>query len=482
VRLQGRFGRGTVLADMGWTWIGRFFSLLKAQRTRFGRFRGVAPRVAARVTTAVMSSSSHNSWSRVTVPLIVQPAAGGGRRPAWQRYNRGMTGDLFGRMKAYVSFGEADARALAEVGPAVRASFPAVVDHFYAVLVKDPDAADLIQRKPGRLKALRESLAGWLAGLFCGRYDTAYYHERAKIGRTHVRVGLPQHFMFVGMSILRQSLVEQIAGTGSGVAGRAVAALNKLLDLELAIMNETYREDLIHEMREIEQSQFEQKLSESEHLASVGALAASVAHEIKNPLAGISGAIQVLGAGLDEDHPHKEVITEVLHQIDRLDAAVRDLLIYARPKLPERTRSSLSGIVNRALMLLRAEPAMERVEVVCEGLDGECVAEVDAMQVQQVIANLMINAAHACEQGGRIRCGLSANHDAVRIVVEDNGVGIRPEVLPRIFEPFFTTKTKGTGLGLLICKRIVEAHGGTIGIESKPGAGTRVAIELPRTT
>jgi signal transduction histidine kinase len=232
-------------------------------------------------------------------------------------------------------------------------------------------------------------------------------------------------------------------------------------------------------MQETELAQYEQRLSESEHLASIGQLAASLAHEIKNPLAGISGAIQILGAGLGEDHEHKEIITEALHQIDRLDAAVKDLLVYARPKPPMATRQSLNTIVERVLILLREEPSFRDVRLHCEGLEVDRQVIVDEAQMQQVLTNLLLNAAQACEEGGDVTLRIRPLQSKVRIIIEDTGTGMPTEVLARTFEPFFTTKSKGTGLGLPICRRIMEAHSGTIDIQSVIARGTRVTVEIP---
>jgi signal transduction histidine kinase len=244
-------------------------------------------------------------------------------------------------------------------------------------------------------------------------------------------------------------------------------------------MNGTYREDLVRQVEEVQHAKFEQRLSESEHLATVGRLAATLAHEIKNPLAGISGAIQILGAGLDEEHPHKEIISEALRQIDRLDAAVKDLLVYARPKPPSMRRVDLNLLLERVLILFHQEPAFREVSVHCEGLNGNHELQVDEVQIQQVVSNLMINAAHACEHGGEVCCRISRLKSSIRIVIEDNGTGMPSEVLSRVFEPFFTTKSRGTGLGLPICQRIVEAHGGTIDIVSELGKGSRVTVDIP---
>lgn len=390
-----------------------------------------------------------------------------------------MAVQLLEDLKRYVGFDAQDVAALTGLEAALAPAFPDVVDAFYMSILRHPPAAAALTGGQAQLHRLRRTLYAWLRGLFCGRYDEEYFERRCQIGRVHVRIDLPQHYMFTAINVVRLALVRKIEALRLPDASRKIAAVHKILDIDLAIMNESYREELVKRANDAQHAVYEQRLSESEHLASVGQLAASLAHEIKNPLAGISGAVQVLGASLDENHPHKEIITEALRQIDRLDAAVKDLLVYARPKPPSITRVNLNDLLERALILFRQEPAFRNVEVRCEGLDSEHVAEVDEAQMQQVLSNLLINAAHACERGGQIRCRITEDESCFRIVIEDNGIGIPADILPRVTEPFFTTKARGTGLGLSICQRIVEAHRGSLAIASQVGKGTRVTIELP---
>jgi signal transduction histidine kinase len=389
-----------------------------------------------------------------------------------------MTGEIFEDLRKYVGFDLADARALAELAGPLAPFLREMTDRFYEVVDRH-----FKSRWAGvgadSLDGFKKTLQEWLTQLLSNAHDASAYEERPDIGRAHVRVGLPQHLLFAAMAVLRLALVERIESLQLPEAGRKIAALHRILDIELAIINDAYREDSTRRIQEREHAQYQQRLSESEHLASVGQLAASLAHEIKNPLAGISGAIQILGAGLDAKHPHKEILTEALRQIDRLDAAVKDLLIYARPKPPNATKQSLDAIIERALILLREEPAFRRVQVHCKGLDGEHRVVVDETQMQQVLSNLLLNAADACEDGGEVTCRVRQLPAKIRVIVEDNGRGMPAEVLARVFEPFFTTRAKGTGLGLSICKRIVEAHGGTIDIQSVVGKGTRVIVEIP---
>lgn len=396
-----------------------------------------------------------------------------------RRYNLHMAGDLISDMKSYMDFGASDAEALQSLEAPLSPFLPDVVDRFYDVMQGHPGARKAITGGEDQVNRMRQTFFAWLHSLFSGTYDQNYCEQRCEIGRTHVRVDLPQRYMFTGMNVVRLALVEKIESLDLPDAPKKISALHKILDIELGIMNNSYREDFVRRIEDIQHAHYEQRLRESEHLATVGQLAASLAHEIKNPLAGISGAIQVLGAGLEEGHPHKEIIAEALRQIDRLDAAVKDLLVYARPKPPSTTRVDLNQLLERALILFRQEPAFRDVRMYCEGLNGEHEVTVDEAQIQQVLSNLMINAAHACERGGDVFCRISRLETCVRIVIQDNGIGIPSDVLPRVFEPFFTTKSRGTGLGLPICRRIVEAHGGTIQITSEVGKGTRVVIEIP---
>lgn len=401
------------------------------------------------------------------------------RHPPRRPYTDGMPSELFEDMKRYVGFGSHDAKVLKGLLEPLSSALPTVVDRFYDAILNHPNARAVFGGSEASMSRLKASLLVWLTELFSGVYDEEYFERHCRIGRVHVQVELPQHYMFTAMTIVRLSLIEQLTRVcpPDELAARS-ASLHKLLDLELAIMNQTYREDLVKRMQELERAEYEARISESEHLATIGQLAASLAHEIKNPLAGISGAIQVLGAGMEKNNPHKEIIAEALRQIDRLDTAVKDLLIYARPKPPERSAHDIGRIIEHCLMVLREEPSLRSVRVHYDGAGRGHAVHVDEAQLQQVLTNLFLNAAHACEDGGEIFCRVTRDGGATRIVVEDTGCGISPHQLAKVLEPFYTTKARGTGLGLSICKRIVDSHGGDLRIESQVGKGTRVTVEL----
>lgn len=391
-----------------------------------------------------------------------------------------MPEELFNDIRRYVGFTDADASHLVELGGYFGPRLTEIADQFYERLLSDPRARSVFTEGAAQMERQRRVFHLWLTDLFCGRYDVDYFMRRANIGRVHVRVKLPQHYMVTAMNVVRQALGERLAALKLPDEAAKRRAIGRILDIDLAIMLDTYREDLIGELREAEQEAYEHKLRESEHLATVGQLAASLAHEIKNPLAGISGALQVIRAGIPADHPHHEILHEALIQIDRLDSAVKDLLLFSRPKTPTRKSTSIRDMLHRSMILHRDDLARRGLAVHIEDSAGDVSAAIDEVQMQQVLANLLINAAQACGPGGQVTCRYAENGDKVRIEVEDTGLGMTAEVAARAFEPFFTTKAKGTGLGLAICQRIVEAHGGHITLESQRGVGTRAVIDLPK--
>jgi signal transduction histidine kinase len=292
-------------------------------------------------------------------------------------------------------------------------------------------------------------------------------------------VGLPQHYMLTGITLFRDELERRVKGAGVADAEAKLASLHKLLMVDLALMLESYKEAFSEQVRRVERSAVEEKLTRAEHLAEIGQLAASLAHEIKNPLAGISGAIQIIRDGMLPGDPHQPIVGEILGQITRLDATVKDLLQYARPTPPQARRTPLGEVLARVLNLLREEPALQSIRIKCDRGTSDLAVYADDAQIEQLLINLIINAAHASAAGGTIHLGAKQNGNALQLIVRDEGKGMPLEIRERAFEPFFTTKAKGTGLGLSICRRIVEAHGGDIRLESEINKGTTVVINLP---
>jgi signal transduction histidine kinase len=383
-------------------------------------------------------------------------------------------------LKRRVGFDREDADNLHLLWEVIGPAAQGVVDRFHDWLVRDPASRAIFTGGEAQMRAQQRAFAAWLEDLFTGSYDFEYFQRRIDIGRTHVRVGLPQHQMFTAMETVWAELQRIVRASGIADAEAKLGSLHRLLTLETAVMLESYKDHYAAAVREEERSMAEERLTQSEHLAQIGQLAASLAHEIKNPLAGISGAIQVMRDQMEGDDPRQPVIREILGQINRLDATVKDLLVYARPRPPEFRPCDLVATTQRVLKLIQEAPPLRSVPVKVNAEPQVPPVPVDVRQIEQLVMNLLLNAAHACKNGGAIEVNVSSVDRKVRVDIADTGVGMIPEVRNRAFEPFFTTKAKGTGLGLPICRKIVEAHGGTISLASEPGKGTTVTVELPQ--
>lgn len=221
----------------------------------------------------------------------------------------------------------------------------------------------------------------------------------------------------------------------------------------------------------------QEELVRIQSLEIVGDLAATVAHEIRNPLAGMSGVVQVLVDSFSSSDERRPVAGELLGQIRRLDSTVRDLLTFARPATPSRQDLSLKDSLAAAWSLIAPEPRTSKVRFSLEAAAGLRIVG-DRHLLQEVWVNLFQNAIEAMPGGGDLR--VSA-HDGnpVHVEVRDSGGGLDPSIKEKLFRPFFTTKTQGSGLGLSIARKIIEAHGGRIWCESEPGKTTSFIVEVP---
>lgn len=233
---------------------------------------------------------------------------------------------------------------------------------------------------------------------------------------------------------------------------------------------------------ELEQYHYQQ-MERADRLASVGEMATGIAHEIKNPLACISGAISVLADDFAEDDPRREVVGKVLEQIGRLDKTATDLLFFGKPGKPEFTFVDINELLKRTLFFVAQHPESRTIHRVNELTRDLPPVWIDEKQIQQVFFNIIINAIQAMPEGGTLTIHTDlvqrSERDFVQVTINDTGQGISPEALDKIFVPFFTTKTQGTGLGLPICRQLLEQHGGMIEVESLVGNGTTFSILLP---
>ncbi len=254
--------------------------------------------------------------------------------------------------------------------------------------------------------------------------------------------------------------------------GVSVSPLYNRLDFSLGQV--VHFQDLT-ELREMEDS-----IKKAERLAVIGGLAAGVAHEIRNPLASISGSIELLKQTLDVDIDNQALMEIILREIDRLDGLIDELLDYANPRPLRKTTFDLRRLIDETLQVFQRDRGIENLRLEVDG-DEKLELDADPEKMRQLLWNLIRNAADAAKEGGgHIHVEAKADGENAVLVVHDNGPGIANVNLQRIFDPFYTTKSTGTGLGLAIVHSIVTDHGGTVRVDSEGGNGAAFRVEVPK--
>jgi two-component system sensor histidine kinase PilS (NtrC family) len=234
--------------------------------------------------------------------------------------------------------------------------------------------------------------------------------------------------------------------------------------------------------------EMEEHVKRSDRLAAIGKMAAGIAHEIRNPLASISGSIEILKEELGNSTQNQALMGIILREVHRLNSLIADFLLFARPISPGRERIQLNRLIEEILQMLGHSPDFNVLIRLETEFEDDLYVQGDPNQVRQVFWNLLINAAQAMPKGGmlkvRLRKGsphalLPAGRSYGEVSVIDSGVGIGEEDIGKIFDPFFTTKERGTGLGLSIVHSIVESYGGKIVVQSRKGRGSVFAVFIP---
>jgi len=250
-------------------------------------------------------------------------------------------------------------------------------------------------------------------------------------------------------------------------------------------------------MRQLRESQEEidvlhrTQMSRAEHLATLGELAAGLAHEIRNPLAGIAGVIEIIGRDLPSTSPARAVVKDVRLEIVQINRILTDLLETARPHPPQICRSNLNTTVEHAVMLARQQVLSKPIKIELQQAPDLPEVEHDSDQIHQVLLNLLLNAVQAMDNAGadagtgadagkgEVHVEIGSRDQYASVTVSDSGKGIPPQHLAHIFRPFYTTKGNGTGLGLSLARRIVEEHHGHIEVASVVGKGSKFTVLLP---
>ncbi len=261
---------------------------------------------------------------------------------------------------------------------------------------------------------------------------------------------------------------------------KAMAELNQdALDLEVKVKERTRQLEVAH-----------QRLLQSDRLASLGQLSATVAHEINNPISGVLNLAMLLDRILKDDGipqeripEFKKYLSQIINETTRVGRIVSDLLAFSRRSKPQSTNVDLNSVIKNTLLILRHRLKLGNIELELKLSDNLPKIECDSSQMQQVIINLVMNGAEACQNKGSGKVSITTRQDINSIILEvtDTGDGISREIMSKIFDPFFTTKGegKGVGLGLSVVYGIVDAHGGDIEVDSKIGAGTVFKVTLP---
>ena len=221
----------------------------------------------------------------------------------------------------------------------------------------------------------------------------------------------------------------------------------------------------------------EHLVQERQTLARIGELAAVVAHEVRNPLAAIRGVVEVIQTRFATDSPDRAILGDLLVRVDSLDQLVSDLLVYARPAPPVFRPVSVLALARDTAAMVASDRGTDAVRFEVTGDEAELW--IDPAQMGRALLNLLTNSAQALRDTGVVHVTGERQGGHYRLTVADAGPGMAPDVAAKCLEPFFTTKTRGTGLGLAIAKRVVDEHGGGFAVQSEPGVGTRVSIDLP---
>lgn len=221
------------------------------------------------------------------------------------------------------------------------------------------------------------------------------------------------------------------------------------------------------------------QMSRAEHLATLGELATGLAHEIRNPLAGIAGVIDIIGRDLPYTSPARAMVKDVRIEIDQINRILTDLLQTARPHPPCMMKSNLNTTVDHAVMLARQQVLSKPIRIEVITAPGLPEVEHDSDQIHQVVLNLLLNAVQSIEGSGAVTVEVGSSDTCATISVTDTGRGMTAQQIAQIFRPFYTTKPTGTGLGLSLVHRIIDEHEGQINVTSEPGKGSTFEVLLP---
>ena len=366
-----------------------------------------------------------------------------------------MDAGQFALTKHYVGFDDTSTAALSAFHPIAEPHFARIVDDFYDAIEAHPDARRAITGGKEQIERLKQTLIAWIGSVLLGPYDDDFLRAHSRIGQVHVRIALPQEYMFTAMNRIRVRLFEVAQDAFGADCERlrtTVRAVDQILDLELAIMLDTYREDLA------------EKIRTAERLATIGQLAASIGHELRNPLGIVESSLFLMRQRMGKlalDDPQLEKHREkIVRQVKHCGQIINNLLDLARERPPRRRRVRVRALIESAL----EHAALPETVNVTLAVPDDVTMDADSEDLTHVLVNLFSNAAQAQKGAGAVSVAATRYKGGTAISVADEGPGVPPEIRHKIFDALFTTKARGTGLGLALCRRIVAAHGGELSL------------------
>jgi signal transduction histidine kinase len=376
---------------------------------------------------------------------------------------------------AYVGLDAQERQLLRELHPRLEPHFPEIADRFYAAALANPGSASVI-RGPEQTERLRCTLIQWMASGLLGPFDERFYEKRSRIGRRHVQIGLAQHYMFTAMNVVRTAYTDKIIELYPvDTACDVIRAVNKLIDIELAVMLRHYQLDSEEKLL------MRERRIQSDRLTAMQTLSSGLAHEVRNPLNAARLQLELLERRLrrsNDDPKLVEPIELANHEIERLTALLNDFLSFARPPELHIHEQDVVEVCKHVIELERPLAERRRVHLALNSA-SPFIAQVDSGKLHQIVQNLVRNGLEATTPGGHVEVAVTSGSPTFHIRVSDDGPGIPADVLPRIYEPFFSTKDTGTGMGMAIVHSLVTMHGGTIDIATSQ-RGTAFDVELPR--
>lgn len=387
-------------------------------------------------------------------------------------------------LQSYIGYSPEDAQRVRGARRYLQPHIPPLIDDFYAEIERHADTRSVLTGGAAQIERLKGSLRLWLDELLGSDDGDDYIRRRWRVGLRHSEIGLDQIYALAALARLRRGLCQRLYEAWQGSADDllpTVLALNKRLDLDLIIIEASY------------QSARQAQQQRTERLAAIGQMAGGLAHELRNPLNVIKTSAYYLQRARDPAPSKVETHLErIERQVRTADDVITALSNFARMPMPilepVRLRQLLQQVFEQEGLQAEAPSDTDSSEnnnqqaglqLTLDLPDDLQAVKADSMQLAIVFGNLIRNAREAMPEGGNLQVWAQPEDGHIEINFSDNGPGVSPEDLPRILEPLYTTKARGIGLGLALCRGILEKHHGQLSVTSLPGQGATFTVRLP---